>query len=268
MTRTQNIPWMRISVEATAIVASILLAFAIDAWWQNRQDRIDEQEILAGLRSEFIANLDILTRHLAYTRRDIQTLESIVTLIESGQSNNANSIVLETLDEMTTPATTDLGNGLAIIGQLYGPPYEHALAVNVTGVGLVILVGCSHPGVDNIVAKAVEDLDTDPYVVLGGFHESMSTESDISYLIESLQDLSLSQIYPFHCSGDLIREYLETNYKESLSDDDLKVLILNALKEAMDEDLTEDNFEIAIITKDEPFTILSKKDNKELLKKL
>jgi 7,8-dihydropterin-6-yl-methyl-4-(beta-D-ribofuranosyl)aminobenzene 5'-phosphate synthase len=39
-------------------------------------------------------------------------------------------------------ATTNLGNGLAIIGQLYGPPYEHALAVNVTGVGLVILVGC------------------------------------------------------------------------------------------------------------------------------
>jgi hypothetical protein len=111
MTRTHNIPWMRISVEATAIVASILLAFAIDAWWQDRQDRIDEQEILAGLKSEFVANLDTLTRHLAYAQRDVQTLESMVMLIENSQSNNANSIVLETLDEMTTPATTDLGNG-------------------------------------------------------------------------------------------------------------------------------------------------------------
>lgn len=111
MTRTQNIPWMRISVEATAIVASILLAFAIDAWWQDRQDRIAEQEILAGLKSEFVANLDTLTRHLAYTQRDIQTLESAVTLLESSQSSNATPIVLETLDEMTTPATTDLGNG-------------------------------------------------------------------------------------------------------------------------------------------------------------
>jgi hypothetical protein len=40
----------------------------------------------------------------------------------------------------------------------------------------------------------------------------MSTEPEISDLIDSLQDLSLSQIYPFHCIGDLIREYLETNY--------------------------------------------------------
>ena len=111
-------------------------------------------------------------------------------------------------------STTILGNGLSIIGQLYGPPYEHALAVNVTGVGLVILVGCSHPGVTNIVKKAVEDLNTTPYAVLGGFHESMSSEQEIITLIESLQNLSLSQIYPFHCSGDLIRSYLQSNHPE------------------------------------------------------
>lgn len=111
-------------------------------------------------------------------------------------------------------STTDLGNGLFIIGQIIGPPYEHALAVNVTGVGLVILVGCSHPGVNNIVTKAVEDLKTTPYVVLGGFHESASDEQEISTLIDSLLNLSLSQIYPFHCSGDLIRDYLNTNYPE------------------------------------------------------
>ncbi len=102
---------MRISVEAAAIVASILLAFAIDAWWKDRQDRIDEQEILAGLKSEFVANLDTLTRHLAYVQRDVQTLESMVSLIENSQSRNENSIVLETVAEMMTPATTDLGNG-------------------------------------------------------------------------------------------------------------------------------------------------------------
>ena len=35
MTETQKIPWKRISVEAAASVASILLAFAIDAWWEE-----------------------------------------------------------------------------------------------------------------------------------------------------------------------------------------------------------------------------------------
>ena len=43
--------------------------------------------------------------------------------------------------------TIVIAKGVAVIGELYGPPYEQALAVNVKGRGLVIFVGCSHPGV-------------------------------------------------------------------------------------------------------------------------
>jgi hypothetical protein len=38
----QDIPWKRLFVEGTAIVVSILLAFGIDAWWQDRQIRKEE----------------------------------------------------------------------------------------------------------------------------------------------------------------------------------------------------------------------------------
>ena len=68
-------PWKRIAVEAATIVASILLAIAIDAWWQNRQVRVDEQEVLVGLRAEFAANRETLARHLAGYLRSIQSLE-------------------------------------------------------------------------------------------------------------------------------------------------------------------------------------------------
>ena len=55
-------------VEATAIVASILLAFAIDAWWDERQLRAEEQDVLYSLQEEFRANkaqvTDVLDRHL------------------------------------------------------------------------------------------------------------------------------------------------------------------------------------------------------------
>jgi len=54
MTENQNIPWKRIFVEAAAIVGSILLAFAIDAWWNDRQDREEEQVILLSLHEELI----------------------------------------------------------------------------------------------------------------------------------------------------------------------------------------------------------------------
>jgi hypothetical protein len=74
MADTQEIPWKRIAVEASAIVASILLAFAIDAWWSARQLHLDEQHILRQLDAEFETNANLL----AVRRRDhVVILESI-----------------------------------------------------------------------------------------------------------------------------------------------------------------------------------------------
>ena len=46
----------RFVVEAMVIVASILLAFAIDAWWDQRQERRDESEAIAQLEVDFRSN--------------------------------------------------------------------------------------------------------------------------------------------------------------------------------------------------------------------
>ena len=53
MANTQNIPWKRLFAEAAAIVGSILLAFAIDAWWENRSERETEQWLMERLRADF-----------------------------------------------------------------------------------------------------------------------------------------------------------------------------------------------------------------------
>ena len=45
------------SVEGAAIVASILLAFSIDAWWDNVQADINTKEILSAVRLEMESNL-------------------------------------------------------------------------------------------------------------------------------------------------------------------------------------------------------------------
>ena len=49
MQDSQKIPWKRIATEGAAIVVSILIAFSIDAWWQERADRADEAASLARL---------------------------------------------------------------------------------------------------------------------------------------------------------------------------------------------------------------------------
>jgi hypothetical protein len=58
MSNTQKIQWQRLLVEGAAIVASILLAFAIDAWWDNRLERIEERRVLESLKAEFLSNAE------------------------------------------------------------------------------------------------------------------------------------------------------------------------------------------------------------------
>ena len=59
-------------VEIAVIVGSILLAFGIDAWWDNRKDRMEEQTVLAGLEAEFVANVDrvatVIARHESFAQ--------------------------------------------------------------------------------------------------------------------------------------------------------------------------------------------------------
>ena len=54
-TSKPQIPWLRVFVEGVVIVGSILLAFGIDAWWEEGRDREEESEALAGLLSDFTA---------------------------------------------------------------------------------------------------------------------------------------------------------------------------------------------------------------------
>ena len=58
MSKTSEIPWNRIGIEAIAIVGSILLAFAIDAWWAERLERADEEVQLDRIRTEFSTNIE------------------------------------------------------------------------------------------------------------------------------------------------------------------------------------------------------------------
>ena len=50
---TRHVPWLRVFVEGVVIVGSILLAFGIQAWWDERGERRAQAEQIVTLRSEF-----------------------------------------------------------------------------------------------------------------------------------------------------------------------------------------------------------------------
>lgn len=65
--------YQRLAIEGVVIVVSILLAFAIDAMWEERQLRLEEEDALIALRADFTANLEqidsIIEAHLLFRER-------------------------------------------------------------------------------------------------------------------------------------------------------------------------------------------------------
>ena len=96
MAETQKIPWKRLSVEAAAIVVSILLAFAIDAWWDERQERAEEREVLESLYAEFEANRDEVASVISFHDREIRSIETLMEL----RQNEILALPAETVAEM------------------------------------------------------------------------------------------------------------------------------------------------------------------------
>lgn len=86
-------------------------------------------------------------------------------------------------------------------GELEGPPEEQSLILD-TDAGLVIVTGCSHPGVHNIVRRAKEVLDKEVYLVFGGFHLGGHSEAEVNQIIQELQQMGVQYCGPSHCTGD------------------------------------------------------------------
>ncbi|MCK4649568.1 MBL fold metallo-hydrolase [bacterium] len=72
--------------------------------------------------------------------------------------------------------------------------------------GLVVITGCSHPGVANIAKRASQILNNKIYLITGGFHLSGATEGEIKKIIGELKALEVEKIAPNHCTGERAME--------------------------------------------------------------
>ena len=100
---------------------------------------------------------------------------------------------------------TEISRGVYLTGPMGFGVEEQALVV-CTHKGLVVVTGCAHPGVDNMVEKAVEKLGKKPYLVLGGFHLVGKPRLEIERVSQRLEELGVEYVAPLHCSGSLARE--------------------------------------------------------------
>jgi len=78
---------------------------------------------------------------------------------------------------------------------------EISLAIK-TDNGMILIVGCAHPGIENIVKEA-KKIDPDIYLVMGGFHLLPHSDEQIVAIAKSFHnDIKIKHLAPGHCTGE------------------------------------------------------------------
>jgi len=78
---------------------------------------------------------------------------------------------------------------------------ELSLALN-TPDGMVVVVACSHPGIDKIVDAAAK-INPRIHLVAGGFHLVASKDEEIEKIVSGLLDTyKVAYVAPGHCTGE------------------------------------------------------------------
>jgi 7,8-dihydropterin-6-yl-methyl-4-(beta-D-ribofuranosyl)aminobenzene 5'-phosphate synthase len=68
--------------------------------------------------------------------------------------------------------------------------------------GTVVITGCAHPGIVDIVRKSKAIVPKDIYLVLGGFHLLQKSETELEQIISEFKKLGVRKAAPTHCTGD------------------------------------------------------------------
>jgi 7,8-dihydropterin-6-yl-methyl-4-(beta-D-ribofuranosyl)aminobenzene 5'-phosphate synthase len=102
--------------------------------------------------------------------------------------------------------TTELVPGITLIALVSDAPgtkelKELSLAINTTN-GIVLVVACSHPGIESIVAEAAK-INPHIHFVAGGFHLVVAQDPAIEKVATTLHDTyKVDYIAPGHCTGE------------------------------------------------------------------
>ena len=94
--------------------------------------------------------------------------------------------------------------GIYTTGEVGKGIIEQAIVVE-TPAGLIVVTGCAHPGIVEMVRRGKETLPGDVALVIGGFHLREADKEQIEQIINDLRRLGVQRCAPCHCTGDQAR---------------------------------------------------------------
>jgi 7,8-dihydropterin-6-yl-methyl-4-(beta-D-ribofuranosyl)aminobenzene 5'-phosphate synthase len=102
--------------------------------------------------------------------------------------------------------TVEIASNIYLISLVSDKPgtlelHELSLAIKAPN-GMVLVVGCSHPGIDKIV-EAARTIDPRIHLIVGGFHLVAASDADIQKIVTALHDtFNVQYVAPGHCTGE------------------------------------------------------------------
>lgn len=88
-------------------------------------------------------------------------------------------------------------------GQIYPDPMiDEQVMVIARNYGLVVILGCSHPGVINCLLHIKRKFPGHKInTVIGGMHLSNKNDNELVQIIDMFRELEISRLLPLHCTG-------------------------------------------------------------------
>ena len=145
-------------------------------------------------------------------------LSEVYPLTGGAKVYGPTSFALGGIGVMPCERPTTIYPGVITTGSMGRAIREHGLVISVRDEGIVLLVGCSHPDVLNLLDKAMEVSGIDRVLaVMGGFH--VSSRRDGERIGKGLMKRGVRMVAPMHCTGyearDAIRSVVGDRYLEN-----------------------------------------------------
>ena len=102
---------------------------------------------------------------------------------------------------VTTDAPLEICKGVHLTGPMGEQIIEQSMIVD-TAKGTVVITGCAHPGIVEIVKNSKVIQPKNIYLVSGGFHLSRETDDELKQIISEFRKLGIKKAGPTHCTGD------------------------------------------------------------------
>lgn len=171
----------RLFAEASVVIVSILLAFAIDAGWDQRQEHKHEREVLRGLQGELIEARETIRASRDSTAQAYERLKYLVTapradVLTMSPSQAASEVFMpltrQWADALPTGAL-DAATGSGQLALISDPTLRAALA----------RLGGAYASVGGMIAT-ISEMDARTVAILGEFEGVRSMWAGTEPLID------------------------------------------------------------------------------------